>query len=561
MDTSGTNLGGTKTASTRPDLYSKEELASILKFGAANIFNNDANQTKLEEMDLDDVMNKAEAYDTENGPSGTSLGGAAFLNQFEIQDVKADMTSWEDIIPAEARAEVDKERKLQAASEQDSRRAAAKLSSGAYLGDRVSPGAKSSTKKKAAAPTRKTDAQRAVELTDRDIRNLIRGIHRFGDVRYRYDTIVKDARLEAKSQSVILNTVDGITKECRAAVSKKIEKWEEMKANKEEITTAIKTKSTLITYNGVSNINAETLVQRADELKILHSCSFPSFCLCSISADVCDTTDLNKVEDKSRWSFPVTGAKATANWRCEWTSEDDAALLVGVWRHGHGGWDSIQKDPSLGLRGKFYLDDVKPPKGEKAKKVDASEKKIPSASHLIRRTDYLLGLLHDLSARSDGKDRGNDSSTRKPKVLISGAASGSGSTTKKPRAKKVESKKEESKPKLAKSKSKSAKVVQQYSSSEGESEASSLYDSMDEAECKESLRPVKSELQRLQKSETASTDGVAKEARIALYKECLSAIGARIDVAKREKKGSSSQDTFEKHLCSSSPPSSPVEPF
>jgi chromodomain-helicase-DNA-binding protein 1 len=75
MDTSGTNLGQVQS-STRPENYTKEELASILKFGAANIFKQDANgQSKLEEMDLDDVINKAEAYETATAPTGTSLGG------------------------------------------------------------------------------------------------------------------------------------------------------------------------------------------------------------------------------------------------------------------------------------------------------------------------------------------------------------------------------------------------------------------------------------------------------------------------------------------------------
>ena len=222
-------------------------------------------------------------------------------------------------------------------------------------------------------------------------------------------------------------------------------------------------------------------------------------------------------------------------------------LMVGVWRHGHGAWDSIQKDPSLELNGKFFLDDVKV-KGEGKSK--ASEKKVPNASHLIRRTDYLLGLLHDFA-----DEKSNDSSNRKPKISVGGVASGS--STKKPRAKKVkEEPREDVKPKLAKSKPISsskgkAKVVKEESSSEGESDASSVYDSMDDDECKESLRTVKQELKRLQKSETTSLDTIAKAERIALYKECLSAIGARIEVAKRGKSGTAAQDSFEKHLCSS----------
>lgn len=63
-------------------------------------------------------------------------------------------------------------------------------------------------------------------------------------------------------------------------------------------------------------------------------------------------------------------------------------LLVGAFRYGFGNWEVIAKDPKLGLMDKFFLEEGK--KGE-----DASSKPIPNAIHLVRRGDYLLGLLRD----------------------------------------------------------------------------------------------------------------------------------------------------------------------
>lgn len=268
MDTSGTNLGGPKTASTRPDQYTKEELASILKFGAANIFNNAADQTKLEEMDLDDLLNKAEAYDTSVAPSGTSLGGEAFLNQFAVRDVKSDLTSWDDIIPADQRPEIDRSIKIELDSES---RRSSNLPSGAYHGLDEATSQLADGRKKAAP--RRSEAQRAVDMSDRDMRVLIRGLQRFGDIRHRYDAIVKDAKLESKNRTIILDTVDELIQTCRDAIVAKQDLIQSRKAAGDEVPTAMKNKAVLVNFKGISSINAETVVQRADQLKILHTCA------------------------------------------------------------------------------------------------------------------------------------------------------------------------------------------------------------------------------------------------------------------------------------------------
>jgi chromodomain-helicase-DNA-binding protein 1 len=63
-------------------------------------------------------------------------------------------------------------------------------------------------------------------------------------------------------------------------------------------------------------------------------------------------------------------------------------LLVGAYRYGFGNWEAMQKDPKLGLEGKFFLEEGK--KGE-----DSASRPIPNAIHLVRRGDFLLGVLHE----------------------------------------------------------------------------------------------------------------------------------------------------------------------
>ena len=61
-----------------------------------------------------------------------------------------------------------------------------------------------------------------------------------------------------------------------------------------------------------------------------------------------------------------------------WTAVDDAKLLIGVYEHGLGNWESIRDDPDFGLGNKILLSDS----GMK-----------PRATHLQTRVEYLLKLL------------------------------------------------------------------------------------------------------------------------------------------------------------------------
>lgn len=92
VDTSGKNIGQPKSAKQQPDNFSKEELSAILKFGAQNMFKTDDKEQnkKLAELNLDDLLARAEDLESDKAVGGSSLGGQDFLQQFQVQDIKND---------------------------------------------------------------------------------------------------------------------------------------------------------------------------------------------------------------------------------------------------------------------------------------------------------------------------------------------------------------------------------------------------------------------------------------------------------------------------------------
>jgi chromodomain-helicase-DNA-binding protein 1 len=287
MDTSGTNLG---QKSSRQELYTKDELGAILKFGASAIFKSDVDQSKkLEEMDLDDIINSAEAYETATAPTGTSLGGDEFLQQFAaVQDIKTDMTSWDDIIPLEDRERALKERTDRVTEKSpplDSSRRKAARAAGVHGSVAMGEGSDSrestpeeSTKKKKGGGKQKTKDQRAVELKERDLRTLIRGIERFGDIRHRYDAIVQDARLTGKNRTVIQRTADELLATCHKALEDHQALLRAKQAAGEEVGVAMRSKAVLVDFHSISKVNADTVISRAENLKLLHDRACDNSC-------------------------------------------------------------------------------------------------------------------------------------------------------------------------------------------------------------------------------------------------------------------------------------------
>jgi chromodomain-helicase-DNA-binding protein 1 len=104
--------------------------------------------------------------------------------------------SWEDIIPLDERRklEADEDEKRMeeevASESRDRKRTHAQVSYEGMDVDQPTP-ATAPKKAKVPGPTRKTASQKAMELKERDVRVLIRSLQRWGDIRQRYDLIVR----------------------------------------------------------------------------------------------------------------------------------------------------------------------------------------------------------------------------------------------------------------------------------------------------------------------------------------------------------------------------------
>ncbi|KAF9263334.1 hypothetical protein L218DRAFT_980171 [Marasmius fiardii PR-910] len=523
MDTSQAHLSSKANQmkeAVKPDNLSKDELTAVLKYGAQKMFDKDDKQQsqKLDEMDLDDILNRAEDHETmEGGDGGTSLGGEGFLAQFAaVSDVKNDM-NWEDIIPLEERQKYEKEEDQRKAEElaaeelRDRKRNTAPVS---YEGMDVDqpPAASAPKKPKAPAAQRKTASQKAMELKERDVRVLIRSMQRWGDIRQRYDIIVTESKLQDKNRAMILDVADEIIDICAKAIKEHEDTKRVKQAQGEALTNAQKSKAILVTCRGVNNVNAETVLSRNTDLRILYE-------------------TLSVLEDPYKWSIPVDNIRPTLNWSGRWGPQDDAMLLVGAYLYGFGNWEQMAKDPKLNLDGKFFLEEGK--KGE-----DSASRPIPNAIHLVRRGDFLLGLLREYNE----KIRSYESSLRSKSHKVSAspppqAASSSHVNSIRRRAE-MEAVASVDDPSTRKRKRRPTPTFT-------DSESSDECPSMDEAATKEELRPVKKQLKQLK----LSGEDMPRDDKVAILKDSLAAIGRRIETVLSTKQAAGEdRERWRRHL-------------
>ncbi|KAJ3759144.1 P-loop containing nucleoside triphosphate hydrolase protein [Lentinula raphanica] len=525
MDTSQAHLSSKAKESTKPDNLSKDELTAVLKYGAQKMFDKDDSQQtqKLDEMDLDAVLAHAEDHETmaAGGDGGTSLGGEGFLAQFAaVSDVKNDM-NWEDIIPLEERQKFEKEEdqrkaeELAAEESRDRKRTHAQVS---YEGMDVDhTGAAPPPKKpKVPGPMRKSASQKAMELKERDVRVLIRSLQRWGDIRLRYDIIVTESKLQDKNKGMILDVSDEIIQICEDAVRENEEQKRLKMASGESLTNAQKAKAVLVTCRGVGNINAETVISRHKDLRILYE-------------------TLMNVDEPYKWQIPVDNIRPTLNWSGRWGPQDDSMLLVGAYLYGFGNWEAMAKDPKLNLDGKFFLEEGK--KGE-----DAATRPIPNAIHLVRRGDYLLSLLREqherLRSYENSLRRNNKISISPPPVPVASSSSSASHISHLKRRAESEAVASVDDPSARKRKRRPTPTFT-------DSESSDECPSMDEAATKEELRPVKKQLKQLK----LSGEDMPKDEKVAILKDSLAAIGGRIEhVLNVKQQAGEDRERWRRHL-------------
>ncbi|RDW88846.1 hypothetical protein BP6252_00878 [Coleophoma cylindrospora] len=362
------------------DPKSSEDISRILKRRGQKMFEQSGNQKKLEELDIDSVLENAEEHKTEVPEGMVADGGEDFLKSFEYTDVKIDL-EWDDIIPKDQldgiKAEEEKrahEEYLARVVEENAPRKAA-MKTGEQM-DREQRLAKKRERDQAEADERReAEANRADpkrELNDKEARNLFRAFLRYGSIDERGEELIKDARLVGRDFDLLKATLQAVTDESNKRLRDEAARVEAMERQSNKPLTKKDKKAVLFDFLGVKRLNAETVIERPNEMKMLR--------------DV-----LNSQEDFRK--FRVPDATKAAHYSCDWGAKEDGMLLVGIHRHGYGAWVPIREDPDLGLADKFFLEEHRVDKKEERSKADEKVAKAPGAVHLVRRADYLLSVL------------------------------------------------------------------------------------------------------------------------------------------------------------------------
>lgn len=556
------------------------ELSEILKFGAANMFTANNNQKKLEEMNLDDVLDHAEDHVTTPDLGESHLGGEEFLKQFEVTDYKADVT-WDDILPAEELAKIKegeaKKQEEEFMKEQISlfqrRKAVLKAEQGLMSNTDASDEENTKTFKR----KKKTDAKSSKEnghdldphkVSEREIRNIYRAILRYGDISGMWEKLFSDGTFPERKNELIRNTYAELVSRSRDLVKSEHERRQQQQELEEkEKRSAIERgedpktiamfnrrkekKAILFEYGGVKSINAELILQRPIDMQTIRD---------NVS------TDPNYIIPKI--------VKSVHSWSCEWDINEDSKLLVGVRKYGYGAWTSIRDDPMLGLQNKIFLEENRLEKkqerksnqqSESTKKVDGQDRteigtsnvengksekilaKVPGAVHLGRRVDYLIAVLKGEMEEPIGARKGSkkERSITKLETTSNGRSTPTPDMVKKSYAKRI--KQTSMSPKVdIKKEPKEHTSKQIVESRKIEEEDYSEYSSMDEASCKEALHPIRHSLRRLKKG----SQGMDKKEFAWLLKKELLLVGDFIEeqVAKSKATNTGDCEKLRNHL-------------
>ncbi|WPK26017.1 hypothetical protein PUMCH_003361 [Australozyma saopauloensis] len=520
-----TDPSGNKKNKNEP---SSTELSQILKFGAANMFAPNENQKKLEDLNLDDVLSRAEDHVTTPELGESNLGSEEFLKQFEVTDYKADV-QWDDIIPQEELLKLKEKEKKKAEEEYlneqiaiySRRRAAMNQlqdntpdTSGIDDDDDEEGGRRRAHKKKVEVPD---------ELSEKEIRGIYRSILKLGDLSGKWNQLVEDGSISNKNPVLIkhayneiINTSKRLVKEeeaRRAEVLADLEqKAKDLKASGNEkdgtalwIAKKKEKKAVLFEYQGVKHLNAELILSRPPDMKLL----------------------LSLIPEDKPTSFVLhKNPKLVQNWNCDWSVKDDAMLLVGVYLFGYGSWTQIRDHPVLGLQNKIFLETASKAdkKGDDGNGKDskANNKKVPGAVHLGRRVDYLFLLL-----RGDEESNGSAPVARKrvkkakaePAAVTKVKKEGKNARSSTPEPKKTNGKRNGAATHTPSSET--TKVKSEDAAADGDEEDFLEYESMDEAECKLTLKPVAKSLMKLHKG----NKGLGKHEWAVLLRKELVSIG------------------------------------
>ncbi|KAI7816098.1 SNF2 family N-terminal domain-containing protein [Gamsiella multidivaricata] len=535
MDTSGLEILQQKKAAETSTGFTKDELSAILKFGAQSMFQqtDGATNKKLDELDLDEILARAEDHDTTDAVA--MAGGEEFLSQFQYADFGAGDMSWDEIIPAEEREQLEAEERAKLEEQLYTPRNRGRVSYAEGRGNSPSPESEGRRRKRKASgaasvaqsgPKKKRGAGLdPSELNIKDLRALARGMLKFGIVTDRYKDVVAEAELEDKEEEVVKKEAEELIHACEDALNVPHDSIDNQDDDEDLPYAKKNAKAVLFTYKDVEKMNAGQMILRLKDLRAMNR--------------RLDGTDLAKF----RMNVQL---KPVLNWSCSWGQKEDAMLVVGIYKHGFGAWDKIQEDTSLGFSKKFFLSTQ-----------DAKDlKKIPKALHLVRRGEYLLKTLRE--SERDKKTRQSaaaaSGSRREPgkSSRSSGGSSHNNGSSFKDQSKSGSSNRSRDKNSVGSSNSKSrssrsrpTRSSRNGAGSESDREGESSGGQNDESS-KDMLRAVSRDLRTIRESDKKPVEPQA-------IAECLARIGREIEnlvdgSSSSSSRSKSDRDRLSKHL-------------
>ena len=359
---------------------SSNEISRILKKRGQRMFEQTDNQKKLEELDLDAVLEKAEDYKVEQ-PDGTDAdGGEDFLRSFDFVDVKVDELSWDDIIPKEHLDELKKEEQRKAEEkylaeviEQNKPRVRNPV-----VEERHARQARRIEQRQTAIDSESESdagpgADPARPLSEREYRYLMKGHLRYGSIDDRQEEFLQEARLRGRDLGVVKAAMQEIIDKATELYREEQNRMAELERTSNKPITKKDKKAVLFELHGVKRINAETILDRPGEMNLLKQVIPDEF--------------------EKQNSFRIPEATKNAGYSCDWGAREDGMLCVGVLRHGYGAWERIRDDAELGLKEKFFLEEHRVDKKAERERGEQKTAKSPGAVHLVRRADYLLSVI------------------------------------------------------------------------------------------------------------------------------------------------------------------------
>lgn len=364
-----------------------DDIQMILKMRSQNLFEQSGNQEKLEQLDIDAILEQAEETKTAvDDKLNLSTGGIDWDNWMQVTDVKVDETAldWDQIIPADQLAVVkaEEEKKqheaflAKARDENAPRKATLKNMKKGAENDRADRLAKKRERER--QELEELEEQRALlsdpkrPLNEKETRNLIRAFFRYGSMNDRRPEVIHEARLSDRDPDFLHDIVDKLVADCQAAVDASNDKVREEEERSGKQLAKKDKKAVLVDFGEVRKVNAETVLERPPQLKLLREVlqSLPN-----------------------PLTFRLPEAAKAAHYTCDWGAREDGMLLIGIDRYGFGAWAQIRDDKDLDMTEKFFLEEHRVDKKEERKKAEAKSIQSPGAVHLVRRSEYLLSVL------------------------------------------------------------------------------------------------------------------------------------------------------------------------